>query len=110
MFFSHRAFNVVSSSSRCSGDNSFLLLTLLLFVMRRYFNVFQCALVSGFFKSGPAFPVARSFFTGQQCQHWPPPNDFAVLISKPERSPYMLRSLRHRFEDLLAVLFRSCGS
>src|SRR6202158_2729393 len=32
MFFSKRAFNALSSSSRCSGDNSFLLL-LVLFIL-----------------------------------------------------------------------------
>src|SRR5438128_5319710 len=33
MFFSKRAFNALSSSSRCSGDNSFLLL-LMFFILR----------------------------------------------------------------------------
>src|SRR5918994_4933467 len=35
MFFSKRAFNALSSSSRCSGDNSFLLL-LMLFMLLYY--------------------------------------------------------------------------
>jgi hypothetical protein len=45
MFFSKRDFNALRSSSRCSGDNSFLLLILLLFVMRCYFNLLT--IVSG---------------------------------------------------------------
>src|SRR5207247_10480838 len=38
MFFSKRAFNALSSSSRCSGDNRFLLL-LMLFIKHRSADV-----------------------------------------------------------------------
>src|SRR5207247_8140526 len=58
MFFSKRAFNALSSSARCSGDKSFLLLfmfralvALLVVASRVSYLLFRCAPPHGFFSA-----------------------------------------------------------
>src|SRR6266480_2198163 len=58
MFFSKRAFNALSSSARCSGDKSFLLLfmfralvALIVVASRVSYLLFRCAPPHGFFSA-----------------------------------------------------------
>src|SRR3989442_11833802 len=68
MFFSKRAFNALSSSSRCSGDKSFLLLlmfralvALIVVASRVSYLLLRCAPPHGFFRLVFAFLSIRSF-------------------------------------------------
>src|SRR3954449_6619443 len=94
MFFSKRAFNALSSSSRCSGDRSFLLLlmfralvALIVVASRVSYLVLRCAASYGFFGlSLRSYPFAVSTPFGVHPLLHPrslPPGEWACVPSFP---------------------------
>src|SRR6266852_2727229 len=97
MFFSKRAFNALSSSSRCSGDKSFLLLlmfralfALIVVASRVSYLLLRCAPPHGFFVGlslrSYQFAVSTPFGVHppvHPCS--PPPGEDAGLPSFPSR-------------------------
>src|SRR5579864_7358453 len=96
MFFSKRAFNALSSSSRCSGDKSFLLLlafrSLVAFIVvaSRVSYLFRCAPPPGFFFGlslrSYQFAVSTPFGAHPSVHpRSPPPGGYACVPSFPSR-------------------------
>src|SRR3989442_2005636 len=96
MFFSKRAFNALSSSSRCSGDKSFLLLlmfralALIDSASRVSYLLLRCAPPHGFFFGlslrSYQFAVSTPFGVHPSVHpHSPPPGEYAFVPSFPSR-------------------------
>src|SRR5882724_10529359 len=95
MFFSKRAFNALSSSSRCSGDKSFLLplvfcalVALIVVASRVFYLLLRCAPHVYFGLSLRSYQVAISTpFGVHPSAHprLPPPGEYACVPSFPSR-------------------------
>src|SRR6266513_1748505 len=96
MFFSKRAFNALSSSSRCSGDKSFLLLlmvralvALMVVASRVSYLLLRCALAWFFFGlslSSYQFAVSTPFGVHRPVHpRSPSPGEYACVPSFPSR-------------------------
>src|SRR3989449_6178104 len=93
MFFSKRAFNALSSCSRYSGDESFLLLlmfralvALIVVAFRVSYLLLRCAPPHGFFSALRSYQFAVSTpFGMHQLVHprSPPPGEYACVPSFP---------------------------
>src|SRR4029077_17007870 len=91
MFFSKRAFNALSSSSRCSGDKSFLLLlifralvALIVVAFRVSYVLLRCAPPHGFFFGlslrSYQFAVSTPFGVHPSIHPRSPPGEYASPI------------------------------
>jgi Putative transposase len=108
MFFSKRAFNALSSSSRCSGDNSFFDIVFfdIVFMLRKevvhfYFNNISlcCASVSGFsLHANVCIPARPRRQLEKLCRYDARP---PVATERLSRLPdgWLLYRLRHRWRD-----------
>src|SRR6266576_2250723 len=73
MFFSKRAFNALSSSSRCSGDKSFLLLlmfralALIVVASRVCYRLLRCAPPRGFFSACLCVLINSQYPRSSEC-------------------------------------------
>src|SRR6266446_10580379 len=97
MFCSKRAFNALSSSSRCSGDKSFLLLSnsdafiaLIVVASRVSYLLLRCAPPHGFFFGlslrSYQFAVSTPFGVHPSVHPCsPPPGEYACVPSFPSR-------------------------
>src|SRR5215813_7206155 len=97
MFFSKRAFNARSSSSRCSGDKSFLLLVmfrafvaLMVVASRLFYLLLRCAPPhEGFFGlslRSSQFAISTPFGVHPSVHpRSPPPGEYACVPSFPSR-------------------------
>src|SRR6266699_6625911 len=99
MFFSKRAFNALSSSSRCSGDKSFLLLlmfralvaliALIVVASRVSYLLLRCAPPHGFFFGlslrAYQFAVSRPFGVHPSVHPRSPPGEYAGVPPFPSR-------------------------
>src|SRR2546421_318654 len=97
MFFSKRAFNALGSSSRCSGDKSFLLLlmfraltALIVVASRVCFLLLRCAPPHSFFFGlslrSYQFAVSTPFGVHPSVHpRLPPPGEYACVPSFPSR-------------------------
>jgi hypothetical protein len=97
MFFSKRAFNALSSSSRCSGDKSFLLLLMfralvavIVVASRVFYLLLRCAPPHGFFFGlslrSYQFAVSTPFGVHPSVHpRSPPPGEYACVPSFPRR-------------------------
>src|SRR5213079_1194974 len=114
MFFSKRAFNAPSSSLRCSGDKSFLLLlmfrasvALIVAASRVSYLLLRCAPPHGFFfglsSCSYQFAVSTPFGVHPSVHPRSPPGELACVPSSP--------AARNRQENLGRLLHkRGCSS
>src|SRR6516225_3381815 len=97
MFFSKRALNALSSSSRCSGDKSFLLLlmyralvALIVVASLISYLLVRCAPPHGFFSACLCVLINSQFPRRSECPRQyilapPPPGEYACVPSFPSR-------------------------
>src|SRR5256885_2034623 len=110
MFFSKRDFKALSSSARCSGDKSFLLLlmfralvALMVVASRVSYLLLRCAPPHGFFSALRSYQFAVSTpFGMHQLVHprSPPPGEYACVPSFPAGW--------NRQENLECLLHKRC--